>query len=111
MKAFPQREGSGALARPSARQLSPWEEAFTIDYRKGALETPASVAFSANAPGVFNTVIWAQELYYRDLRIFENESIAWIENPTRVEPGSRLRVALDSRWRQSNVLRVATPRG
>lgn len=111
LKAFPQREGSGALARPSARQLSPWEEAFTIDYRKGALETPASVAFSANAPGVFNTVIWAQELYYRDLRIFENESIAWIENPTRVEPGSRLRVALDSRWRQSNVLRVATPRG
>lgn len=106
LKAFPKRESSGVLARPSARQLSPWEEGFTIDYRKGSAETPAIVEFNATAPGVFNTVIWVQELYYRDLRIFENESISWIENPTRVDPGSRLRVALDSRWRESNILSV-----
>jgi len=111
LKAFPRREGSGALLRPSARQLSPWDGGFTIDYRKGSFETPATVELTANASGVFSTVIWAQELYYRDLRIFENESISWIENPMRVDPGSRLRVGLDSRWRKSNLLRVTTEHG
>jgi SAM-dependent methyltransferase len=111
LKAFPKREGSGALLRPDARQLSPWDHGFTIDYRNGSSETPAAVEFTTDASGVFNTVIWAQELYYRDLRIFENESISWIENPTRVDPGSRLRVALDSRWRSSNLLRATTANG
>jgi hypothetical protein len=111
LRAFPEREVSGVLARPLARQLSAWHEVFTIDYRKGSAQTPAMVELSTNAPGVFNAVIWVQELYYRDLRIFENESVGWLENPTHVDPGSRLRIALDARWRESNVLRVTTGRG
>jgi hypothetical protein len=110
-KAFPKLQNNGELLRHGARQLSPWEEGFAIDYRKGAFETPASIELGANASGVVNTVIWTQELYYRDLRIFENESISWIENPARVDPGSRLRVALDARWRKSNLLRVTTAHG
>jgi len=69
------------------------------------------VELSTNAPGVLNVVIWVQELYCRDLRIFENESVGWLENPTHVDPGSRLRIALDARWRESNVLKVTTGRG
>jgi SAM-dependent methyltransferase len=111
LRAFPKREASGALARPTARQLSPWSEGFRIDYRKGSSETPATVELTANAAGIFNTLIWTQELYYRGLLIFENESISWIENPTRVDPGSRVRMALDSRWRKSNVLTATTAHG
>jgi SAM-dependent methyltransferase len=106
LKAFPKRDGSGALLRPSARQLSPWHEGFTIDYRRSFSGTPATIELAANASGVCNALIWTQELYYRDLLVFENESISWIENPTRVDSGNRLRLALDSRWRKSNVVRA-----
>ena len=111
LKAFPKRGGNGALLRQGARQLSPWEDGFAIDYRKGSCETPTTIELATDAPGIVNTLIWTQELYYRDVRIFENESVGWVENPARVDSGSRLRVELDSRWRRSNLLRVTTTDG
>jgi hypothetical protein len=64
------------------------------------------VAFDIVSPGTFTTVLWVQELWYEDILLFSHESLTWIENPRRVEPGDHRRVPITVEWLSSNVLAI-----
>lgn len=103
--AFPTRLPSGALACGSARQLGPSAPAWEMDYRNSRTAYPASIALPIATAGSCNAVMWTQELYAGDARLFANESVSWLREPIRVERGVEVVLALDESWRRTNILR------
>jgi ubiquinone/menaquinone biosynthesis C-methylase UbiE len=103
---FPARERSGKLMRESARFLSGETDFARIDFTAGRPERlyPDALSFVANAAGSCDSVVWLQDLCFQGRTIFRNESMSWIDEPILVEPGTRFSVAIDDRWRRTNVL-------
>lgn len=104
---FPPRLPDGRLEFQGGRMLSPAGLFVQIDYLADPVTYPPAVDFEIAAPGLFNAVIWTQELWYRDLLLFSNESVSWVEQPRRVNLGDRLAAAVDAKWRGLNVLNLS----
>lgn len=105
---FPPKGSDGRLRMEGARILSALAAFVEIDYTRGPAAYPETLELTATAPGVVNTVVWTQELWYADRLVFANESVSWIAEPQRVERGDRRTVLLDDDWRRSNVARIDT---
>jgi SAM-dependent methyltransferase len=102
---FPLRRSSGFIDRDNARLLSHGEDVFAeIDYTLGFQGYPEQFKCSISQPGICNILLFSQALYAGSRLIFSNESISWIRNPLRVEPGAELQFALDKNWVDTNVV-------
>jgi SAM-dependent methyltransferase len=101
---FPARRPDGLLERDAAQPLTEPTPFVTIDYRVEAAEYPSLVSLSAATPGRLDTIIWTQQLVHRDLIIFRNESISWIDPPVDLQAGQTCVLPIDDRWRRTNVI-------
>ena len=75
-----------------------------LDYRAGSLDYPPAIELTATGAGTLDVVVWRQELRHRGELLFANESVSWVEPAVTVSPGDRVALALDDRWRASNLL-------
>jgi SAM-dependent methyltransferase len=103
---FPARGKDGRLLLEHARLLSDPTLFVEIDYTGDRTRYPAALEIAAKMPGVLDTVVWTQELWFEDLLLFCNESVSWIENPRRIEAGEVCRVELGPDWRRRNCARI-----
>jgi SAM-dependent methyltransferase len=101
---FPARRPDGLLERDAAQPLTEPTPFVTMDYRIGAVEYPSHLSLSAVTPGRLDTIIWTQQLVHRDLIIFRNESISWVDPPVDLQAGQTCVLAIDERWRRTNVM-------
>jgi hypothetical protein len=100
---FPMRGTDGLIARPGSRALGHFTKVYNHSYRDMEIAPfPERFELQTSHAGNVDVLIWAQRLYYRDLLIFLNESVTWVENPVWVEENSRLVVTLGEKWRLSN---------
>lgn len=100
---FPPRGPDGRVDRTGARALT--EAATVLDLRyleRARPAWPEALTLQPVAPGVLTTVLFAQELMWGDTLLFRNESVAWLSEPVRTEPGSAVTLPLDGRWRRTN---------
>jgi SAM-dependent methyltransferase len=74
-----------------------------IDYYRDDFQYPRCFNLEISCPGWLNSVVFVQELWSRDILIFSNESLSYIANPREVKKGEIVSVAIDNRWRNSNV--------
>ncbi len=77
-----------------------------IDYYQDSFSYPSSFNIDIASVGRMNTIIWVQELWYRDILIFSNESLTYIGNAKEVKQGDRVTILIDDNWRRSNVARL-----
>lgn len=103
---FPRRLTSGVLERSDARRLGEAVTFCAIDYGAGQIAYPDHLTLRCTHPGVLNTVVWVQELYWRETLIFSNESVSWIGEPQQVRQGEARRFDISDQWRRTNVLDV-----
>jgi hypothetical protein len=103
-KWFPVRNNSGLLERPDAHILSSKIFFATVDYTKPFEGYPDRIAFQIERSGVFNVVVFLQNLYYKDKLLFANESVSWIGNPRQFNVDSQAEVCIDNVWRRTNML-------
>jgi hypothetical protein len=103
---FPLRNSSGLLDRTDARLLSE-TISFDMDYCKSASRYPERLVFSIFQPGVMNSVIFIQNLYFKENLIFSNESVSWVINPHYCESNSKVEIRIDDIWRTSNVFSIS----
>lgn len=71
---------------------------------------PGQVVLPIAAPGTVTAVLWVQELWFDDMLIWSSESISPAAVPVAVRTGDRLCLALDDRWRATNMISLATDR-
>lgn len=103
-EAFPVRDDAGVVLLPDARALSevrPWH---TVDYSLPATPWPDHLALTMNAPGSFTTVLWQQELMFRDALIFRNGSVGWVHPAPEVAAGDTVRSRTGTEWHIDNLL-------
>jgi SAM-dependent methyltransferase len=74
-----------------------------INYYQDDFLYPGSFNLEILCPGWLNSIVFVQELWFRDILIFSNESLSYINNPREVKKGEMISVAIDNRWRNSNV--------
>lgn len=103
---FPVKQPDGRLARTGAKLLSVATPFVDIDYMSDLVPYPDELEINITSPGVFNTLIWTQELWYKESLLFTNESVSWIEDATAVTAVDTCKVGLDTQWRNSNVARI-----
>jgi SAM-dependent methyltransferase len=104
-KFFPVRDmGTGRIGTGNQYLLLSGPEVFCeIDYYKDFSSYPSSFRLTISTPGRMNTILWVQELWYRDTLIFSNESVSYIKNAKSVEPGEAVTVICGEEWRKSNI--------
>ncbi|MPY86447.1 MAG: methyltransferase domain-containing protein [Luteitalea sp.] len=100
---FPDRRPDGRLDLSQARLLSDPERFAEIDYTKDPAPCASSLEIQADVPGIFNTIVWTQELWFEERLIFSNESVSWIVNPHLARSGSKYTIRLDAAWRERNL--------
>jgi hypothetical protein len=63
------------------------------DYTAAPVACPAEVSLTAIAVGRFNTLVWTQELWFRQRLLFSNESVTLLAAPRVVtaDPPGRWR--------------------
>ncbi|HTO68234.1 MAG TPA: methyltransferase domain-containing protein [Myxococcota bacterium] len=104
---FPERRDDGRLARDGARLLGRAEELHRLEAGRGFEPLPKSARVQIASPGTLTGVLFTQSLSFGDDVFAEHESLAWVAEPLRVEPGERVSFALDARWRETNALGLA----
>lgn len=107
---FPVRDRDGRLDLSQARLLSDPEPVADIDYGKAGAPSVSGLEIQSGAPGMFNTIVWTQELWFDEQLIFSNESVSWIVNPQLVRAGSTYTVRLDGQWEERNLARLVEER-
>jgi SAM-dependent methyltransferase len=79
-----------------------------IDYYNDTFSYPSLFTIEISSSGRLNSIIWIQELWYREILIFSNESLSYIINAREVEPGEKVTVLIDDEWRKSNILKLTS---
>lgn len=103
---FPARGKDGLLDREGVRVLSEPILFSEIDYREEPTFYPEEREITIIKPGIFNTIIWTQELWFGDLMLFSNESVSWISNPSMMAEDSRCTMSVADNWRQNNLVTI-----
>jgi SAM-dependent methyltransferase len=100
---FPVRKESGILDRPEACLLS--EQSLFASLTEETLYTgyPPMVRFRIIRPGVFNVVLFVQDLFFQDRLLFSNESISWMRSPVSCVPGDEIDLDVEGVWRDTNI--------
>lgn len=101
---LPARRADGTIERAGARQLGRATDVHRIDVTRNADAFPKSFALAIGSPGTLGSVLFTQTLAFGDDVIAEHESLAWLAEPLRVEPGERVALSLDDGWRELNTL-------
>ena len=104
---FPARLCDGAIARDGARLLGRPCELHKLDLSRNFEPLPKSVTLQIASPGTFTTVLFTQSMMFGDDVWSEQESVSWLAEPVRVEPGERVALSLDDTWRETNALGLA----
>lgn len=100
---FPERRSDGRLDLTHARLLSHREPVTEVDYQKDDASYGEAFELHIDSPGVFNSIVWTQELWFDDRLIFSNESVTWVIKPQLVRIGSTHAVRLDGVWKERNL--------
>ncbi len=77
-----------------------------VDYYKDPGSYPSSFTIDIVSPGRLNAIVWIQELWYRDMLIFSNETLSYVLNTRAVKPGDMVTAAIDDEWRKSNIIKL-----
>jgi len=101
---LPARRADGTLERAGARQLGRATDLCRLDVTRNAESLPKSFTVAIGSPGTLGSVLFTQTLAFGDDVIAEHESLSWLAEPLRVEPGERVALALDDNWREGNTL-------
>jgi len=102
----PAHDEFGRLEKGDARILSAVSKAIDLDYDSGRIAYPSAHYLEIISPGVLNSIVWIQEMWFKDMLIYSKESMSWVRRPSRVEPGNRYRIELDDVWRRTNALSI-----
>lgn len=103
---FPPRRSDGRLSLDGGRLLSDPAPFVDIDYTGSPATYPDAFEVTITTPGILNSILWTQELWFEDRLLFSNESVSWVAAPCLVEERSRCTVNINDAWRRSNVLTV-----
>jgi len=103
-EAFPVRDDAGVVLLPDTRILSTVQHWHSVDYDRPATLWPTDLAITMNAAGSFTTVLWQQELIFRDALIFRNGSVGWVHPAPEVASGDTLRSRTGTDWHIDNLL-------
>ncbi|MBK8338978.1 MAG: hypothetical protein IPK99_02725 [Flavobacteriales bacterium] len=98
------RDDAGVVLLPDARTLSTVRHWHTVDYSRPATPWPADLAITMNTAGSFSTVLWQQDLMFRDALIFRNGSVGWVHPAPEVVPGDTRRLRTGTEWHIDNLL-------
>lgn len=104
---LPARRADGTLERSDARQLGRPSDVHRLDVTRSFDPLPKSTTLSIGSPGTLGSVLFTQTLAFGDDVLAEHESLGWLAEPLRVEPGERVALSLDDRWREANTLALA----
>jgi SAM-dependent methyltransferase len=104
---FPLQEADGRLSREGARLLGRPAEFYRLDAGRGVEPLPKSLTLPIASPGTLTGVLFTLSLAFGDDVFAERESLGWMAEPLRVEPGERVSLSLDARWRETNALALA----
>jgi len=104
---FPAHAPDGRLARDGARLLGRPSEFYRLDAGRSLEPLPKSLTLQVASPGTLTGVLFTLSLAFGDDVFSERESLGWIAEPLRVEPGERVSLSLDARWRETNALGLA----
>jgi len=104
---FPAHAPDGRLARDGARLLGRPSEFYRLDAGRSLEPLPKSLTLQVASPGTLTGVLFTLSLAFGDDVFSELESLGWIAEPLRVEPGERVSLSLDARWRETNALGLA----
>ncbi|GGF23402.1 hypothetical protein GCM10011611_31880 [Aliidongia dinghuensis] len=77
---------------------------FRYDTGGGFEPLPGQVTVPIAAPGTVTAVLWVQELWFDDMLLWSSESVSPAATPLPVRAGDRLTLALDERWRATNLI-------
>jgi predicted RNA methylase len=77
-----------------------------VDYYKNLCSYPSSFTIDIASPGRLNAIVWIQELWYRDILVFSNETLSYVLNAKTVKPGDMVTAAIDDEWRESNIIKL-----
>jgi hypothetical protein len=103
---FPERKADGRLVMDEARLISGPVQAIEVDYSREVTQYPDQFQLQITCPAMFNSLIWTQELLYRDRLLFLNESVSWLENPCIVRENEIYAIELGANWRKKNTVTV-----
>jgi len=104
---FPAHAPDGRLARDGARLLGRPSEFYRLDAGRSLEPLPKSLTLQVASPGTLTGVLFTLSLAFGDDVFSERESLGWIAEPLRVEPGERVSLSLDARWRETYALGLA----
>jgi len=104
---LPQRRRDGRLERSGARLLGRANDTHKLELGRVFEPLPKSVTLQIASPGTLTAVMFTQVLSFGDDVVGESESLAWLAEPVRVEPGERVALSLDETWRETNTLGLA----
>ena len=75
-----------------------------LDVTRSFDPLPKSTTLSIGSPGTLGSVLFTETLAFGDDILAEHESLGWLAEPLRVEPGERVALSLDDNWREANTL-------
>jgi SAM-dependent methyltransferase len=104
---LPKRRPDGRLERERARLLGRSSDLYRLEIGRVYEPLPKSVTLQIASPGTLTAVLFSQSLSFGDDVISEAESIGWLAEPLAVQPGERVALSLDERWRETNSLGLA----
>jgi len=65
---------------------------------------PERLSLEVAAAGTLGALLWVQELWFEEQLIWTAEALSPLAAPLQGRPGDRIAVALDERWRSTNLL-------
>jgi len=104
---LPRRRSDGRLERERARLLGRASDLHRLEVGRVFEPLPKSLTLQIGSPGTLTSVLFSQSLSFGDDVISEQESIGWLAEPVAVEPGERVALSLDEKWRETNALGLA----
>jgi SAM-dependent methyltransferase len=104
---LPRREHDGRLERAAARLLGRPSDVHRLEVSRAFDPLPKTFTLHIGSPGTLTAVLFSQSLSFGDDVFAEHESLGWVAEPVRVEPGERVALALDDAWRSSAALALA----
>ena len=104
---LPARLPDGKLEREGARLLGRPCEVHAFETARTGDPLPKSLTLQIASPGTLTAVLFSQSLAFGDDVLCEHESLGWLAEPLRVEPGERVSLSLDAQWRERNALGLA----
>lgn len=104
---LPERGVDGRLERAGARLLGRASDVHRLEIARHFEPLPKSVTLHVASPGTLSGVLFTQVVSFGDDVVAESESLGWLAEPVKVEPGERVALSLDEAWRETNALGLA----